>query len=108
MLQALTMDQIRQIAVAAEKLAMLDITSVVNVTDANVSMTLRVYLYSLGADAMIELKALLWMGKGDCADFDAAIARARTQDNPIHDVLDQASIPKYLRKGAAMLGLQVG
>ena len=108
MLQALTADQIRQIALAAEKLSTQEITRVVNVTDANVSMTLRAYLYSLEAEAMIELKALLWMGKGDCADFDTAIARARTQDNPIHDVLDQAFIPKYLRQGAAMLGLQVG
>ncbi len=107
MLQALTMEQIRQIALAAERLSTQVSTSVAN-ADPKVSMTLRVHLYSLSAEAIVELKALLWMGMGDCADFDSAVSRARTQDNPIQDVSDQASIPKYLRKGAAMLGLQLG
>jgi len=107
MLQALTIDQVRQIAEAAEKLAAQDATGTVNVADGNASMALQVHLYGLGAEAMIELKALMWMGKGDCADFDAAVVRARTQDNPIRSISDQASIPLYLRKGAEMLGLQV-
>ena len=107
MLQSLTIDQIRQITEAAERLAAQDAAGTVNVTDANASMALRAHLYGLSAEAMIELKALMWMGKGDCADFDAAIVRARTQDNPIRSISDQASIPHYLRKGAAMLGVQL-
>ena len=107
MLQALTIDQIRQIAEAADKFAAQDATGVVNVGEAIAGMALRTHLYDLSAEAMIELKALMWMGKGDCADFDAAIVRARTQDNPIRSISDQVSIPHYLRKGAAMLGVQL-
>jgi len=107
MLQALTIDQIRQIVEVAEKLTAEDATGVVNVGDAIASMSLRTHLHDLSAEAMLELKALMWMGKGDCADFDTAVARAKTQDNPIRSITDQATIPSYLRKGAAMLGLQL-
>jgi Protein of unknown function (DUF3775) len=57
---------------------------------------------------MIELKALIWMGKGDCRDFNTALARAKMQANPIEGHSDEAPISKYLRTGAAMLGLQLG
>jgi len=107
MLQTLTIDQIRQIAEAAEKLAAQDATGIVHVTDANASIALRRHLYGLSAEAMIELKAILWMGKGDCADFDTAVARARTQENPIQDISDEAAIPNYLRKGTALMGLRM-
>jgi hypothetical protein len=104
----LTIGQIKQIIEASEKLNAQAATGVVNVTDGDAGMLLRRLLYSLSADAMIELNAMISMGKGDCSDFDTALARAKTRANPIQGISDEASIPKYLRTGAAMMGLQLG
>ena len=105
MLKELTTNQIKQIIVISERLDTQISTGVFNVTDGNLSLKLRECLYSLSADGMMELRAIIWMGRGDYSDFDAAMAHARTNANPVGE--DGSAITGHLRKGAALMGLDL-
>ena len=123
MLKALTTQQIAKIINAAEELnakypASDSITdgSSVTVDDLKSSLDherlLAQEIEALGHAGRMELIALIWIGRGDGDDFDAALRHAKDEamshsyGGAIDYILAKSPVlPNYLRNGMKKLGL---
>lgn len=65
---------------------------------------LRNRLAKLGTDALIELKALVWLGRGDAPRYDLALSHAKQNTaGDVHYLAAKAPLHTYLRKGVEKL-----
>lgn len=69
---------------------------------------LREALAKLNRDAMTELKAIMWLGRGDVESWEDALAEAKDHGNQgERDVVyltEKSPLSEYLREGAKKIG----
>jgi hypothetical protein len=71
------------------------------------SQALKNCIRDVGQDALIELKALMWVGRGDYGAFETALADARNLgEGDIEYMAEKPELPAYLRAGLSSLGLK--
>lgn len=72
------------------------------------SIPLRDALTALSRDAMIELKAIMWFGRGDFESWEDALAEAKDHgsqgERDVVYMAEKSPLAAYLREGAKKIG----